>query len=200
MEKPIIIFCGLMGSGKTTLSKFFLEKMPNYERFNTDEVRRILGKTSFDRKDTPIVNEYMYSRARNLIESGNGIMFDSAYKLKEAREKIYEIGREFNIPILIIVCFCSQETVIKRISSREKKDDLHNPTNDPNVYLEYAKIWEPPFLDLEEPKNDHLSLIRINTELNKLEIIKISEKGYNSIKEIIDFIDNNLDNLKINNR
>ena len=188
--KPILIFCGLMGSGKTTLSEYFLEKLEDYERFNTDDVRRIMGLKTFDRKDTPKVNEFMYSHARQLLKERKGVMFDSAYKLKKAREKIYEIGKELNVPVLVVECYCKPETAVKRISSRGKTYSLHNPTNDPKVYEEYAKIWESPEIDI---KDDNISLIKINTDNNVLEIIKLSKE----LKEIVDFIEKNLEQFKL---
>ncbi|MAH49321.1 hypothetical protein CMI37_26075 [Candidatus Pacearchaeota archaeon] len=194
-KKPIIVFCGLMGSGKTTLSKYFLDKFDDYQRFNTDDVRRILGKTVFDRKDTPMVNQYMYSRARELISAGKGVVFDSAYKLQDARQKIYKIAREMNTAVLVIECTCSSETAIKRITSRPIKDKLHQPTRDVKVYYEYAKIWESPSLDLKDAENAHVSLAKINTDENKLEIIKISDKDDDVIKAVMDLIKKELNNF-----
>lgn len=196
-KKPIILFCGLMGSGKTTLSKYYLEKLFDYTRFNTDEIRRILGFTHFDLKDTPKVNDYMYSRARNLLKEGRGVMFDSAYKLKEAREKIYSIGKELGAPILVIECFCSPEIAVKRISSREGNDGLHKPTNNPEVYYEYSKIWESPEIDLNNEGNEHVSFIRIDTETKNMEEINIKED--NSIKELVDFLKKELSLIDYSN-
>jgi len=182
-EKPIIMFCGLMGSGKTTLSEFYITKLEDYTRFNTDDVRRILGKTKFDRKDTPEVNEYMYSRALKLIDSKKGVMFDSAYKLAEARKRIYEIGAKTNLPVLIVECVCKPETAMNRIASRPSNDGAHKPTNNPEVYNEYSKMWEDPEKDLDNQSNNHLSLIKIDTDSKRLKVIKISET--HSILELV---------------
>jgi|SRR3989344_2097374 len=194
-NNQIILFCGLMGGGKTTISKFFLSKLKDYERFNTDDVRKILGFKTFDRKDTPVVNEYMYSRAKNIIAEGKGVIFDSAYKLKEAREKIYGIAKKLSVPVLVIECYCSQKTALKRISSRTEKDDFHTPTNDTEVYKQYAKIWESPAIDSET--NENISLIRINTDDNKIERIKISNLWKKEIEHLINrlesyFVDFNI--------
>jgi predicted kinase len=191
-KKPLIIFCGLMGSGKTTLSNYYSKKIPGYVKIDRDDVRRILGIKIFDRKDTDAVNEYSYSKAREIIKEGKSVMLDSAYKSKEAREKVYRIGKEFDVPILVIECVCKPETSIKRISSRQSGDGFYNPTNDPQVYSEYARIWESPLTDLDSAENNHVSLIRINTDENKVEKIKIREEWVDKINEILNYIEESL--------
>ncbi|MCK9596963.1 AAA family ATPase [Candidatus Pacearchaeota archaeon] len=186
-KKPLIVFCGLMGSGKTTLSDYYSKKIPKYSKIDRDEVRRILGIKVFDRKDSDRVNEYAYSKAREIIKNGKGVMLDSAYYSKQNREKVYKIAKEFDIPVLVIECVCKPETAIRRISSRPEKDELHKPTNNPKVYHEYSKMWESPLIDLGSSENNHVSFIRINTEENKIEKIKIREMGI--IKEILNYIE-----------
>lgn len=182
MVKPIIIFCGLMGSGKTFLSEKLIEDLKDYERFNTDEVRRILGFKTFDRKDTPKVNEYMYTRAKKLLKVGKGVLFDSAYKTQEARDRIYQIGRNFNVPVLVVECFCSPEIAMQRIASRESKGDLHKPTNNPEIYKDYQKLWEIPEKDLEDENNSHVSLCKLDTFENKLTLVKMNEEVFETIE------------------
>lgn len=183
-KKPLILFCGLLGTGKTTLSDYYSKKLPEYVKIDRDEVRRILGIKVFDRKDTDAVNEYTYSKAREIIKDGRGVMLDSAYKSKEARGKVYLIAKEMNIPVLVIECVCKPETAVKRISSRPAKDELHKPTNDPNVYYEYAKIWENPVDDLNDSENIHVSLIRINTDNNQIEKVRVQEDYSEILKQI----------------
>jgi len=192
----IIIFSGLLGCGKTTMSKYIHSKYENYVRFNTDDVRRILGKKKYDRKDVPQVNEYMYSRARKLLREGKGIIFDSAYRTKVAREKIYDIGKEFRVPVLVVECFCKPETAMKRISSRINEDGLYNPTNDPGEYLKYAKIFEKPWRDFNDSTNHHVSWARLNTEDNYIEVMGISKGHEEIIKENIKFIEEQIRNFK----
>ncbi len=193
-KKPILIFCGLIGCGKTTFAKYYLDKLDEYHRFNTDDVRKLLGKEKYSGADTPIVNEYMYSRARELLKDGKGVLFDSPYKLKKAREKIYEIGKELNFPILLVECFCSPETSIKRITSRKKTGELHENTNNPAVYHEYVKIWESPSEDL---KDYDLSLIKLDSDSNIMDVVKISEKNEEDILEIIKIIEKGLLDFRI---
>ncbi len=194
--KPLILFCGLMGTGKTSLSNHYSKKILDYVKIDRDDVRRILGIKVFDRKDTDKVNEFTYSKAKEIIKNGGGVILDSAYKSKEAREKVYRIANDFKIPVLVIECVCKPETSIKRISSRPAKDDLHTPTNDPEVYNTYARMWENPFDDLKDTKNNHVSLAKINTDDYTLKRIKIQGDYIELIEEILSIIEGNLENFK----
>jgi predicted kinase len=190
--KPVIIVCGLLGTGKTTLSKKIDGNFEDYKRFNTDDVREELGIKSFDRKDTPMVNDCMYDQARKLLEEDKGVMFDSAYKSKIARQKIYEIAKYYNKKVLVIQCVCSDDTAKRRISERDKKDEggLHKPTTDPNVYDEYKKIYENIELDLEK-KNDFVSFVKIDTEKLEEEILILDEDCKEYFEKILDLIKHN---------
>ncbi len=187
-KKPIIMVCGLLGTGKTAVSKFLLNSLKDYVRFNTDEVRRILGCKEFDRKDTPRVNEYMYSRARRLISEGRGVVFDSTYKLTEARQRVYDLAKECGVDMVVIQTVCSHETAIKRISNRPSKDGLHKPTNKIEDYEQYVKLWQDIFHELEDPSNSHVSYLKLNTENYKIEEVLIRsniQNFANRIKNIL---------------
>ena len=169
----IIVFCGLLGTGKTTISKRISEKL-EIERFSTDEVRRLLGKKVFDIKDTEEVNYYIYERVKKCLDSGKNVILDSAYKTKKARERIYEIGKVKKSPIILIECFCKMETAIKRISSRENKDDLHKPTNKIEDYHEYVSLWESINSDFIEGANEEVSYFKLDTDTMEFKTMKIS--------------------------
>jgi len=144
-----------------------------------------MGIKVFDRKDTPRVNEYMYSRARSLLSEGKGVMFDSAYKLKEAREKIYAMGSELRVPVIVIECVCSAETSISRMSLRVR-DDLHTPSNSAEVYREYAKMWESPQKDLSDYPD--ISLIQANTDTNTVKVIYSSKENKPLVEKTVELL------------
>ncbi len=184
MIKPIIVFCGLPGSGKTHLSTGLIARLIEYERFNTDDVRRILGFKNFDRGDTETVNSYMYSRAKQILKNSGGVAFDSAYWSKEARDRVYKIGLETDNKVLLIECFCSEKEAVRRIPLRDAGNGLlHTPTNDPGVYKEYAKKWESPERDLDE-SNPHVSLVRFDTERGLFHKVKVDDKLEDFLKTL----------------
>lgn len=195
MKNIVLMFCGLMGSGKTFFSTHFVKHLPDYVRINSDDVRRLLGKTKFDRKDVPEINAYVYSTAKRALEEGKGVIFDSALKLKNARENVYDTARNAGVPVLIVECRCSPETSIKRMSHRNKEDNLHAPTNNPQVYQDYAKMWEDPLKDLEDEDKKHISLIILDSDKNKIKIIKINDYKKKEIIQMINFLEEKLFNL-----
>ncbi len=183
-KKPIIMFCGLLGTGKTTISKFLLSKLKDYERFNTDEVRRILGFKKFSRRDTPIVNKYMYSRTKKLMQKGEGVIFDSAYKLRIARQRVYNLARRCGVEMLVIETICSHKTAKNRILNRRAKNKLHTPTNKIKDYERYVKLWQniPP--ELKQKNNKHVSYIRLDTKSCKVKEVLVRKGMQDKVNEI----------------
>jgi len=189
----VLMFCGLMGTGKTTFSKYFAETFSDYIRINSDDVRRLLGKKFFDIKDVPEINAYVYSTAEKALAEGKGVIFDSALKLKSARENPYKVARNANVPALVIECKCSPETSINRMSQRKKEDDLHTPTNDPKVYHDYAKMWEDPLNELDDEDKKHVSLITIDSDKNELKIVKVNDYEQEKVVQIINLLKEGLE-------
>lgn len=172
-KEHLIIMYGLIGSGKTFFSKVLQSTLPNYVRYNSDEVRALLGKTKWDAKDTPEVNKYIYSKISESL-SEHGVIVDSANKTLAARERLYNLGRQASAPLLVIECHCAEQTSLKRIASRPvTPDTVHK--NDPSVYHDFAKLVESPELDFANDKNEDVSYIRVDTETHKVHVVRISE-------------------------
>lgn len=191
----MIVFCGLMGTGKTTLAIALNRKLGNYARLNTDDVRRLLGKTTFDTKDTPEVNSHIYFTMRLLADQGKGIISDSANKTKIVRERLYAIAREFGIPILVIECIAKDETSLKRISSRPQREGVHKPTNNVEDYHHYLKLWETTESDVNDPAHKDISFIKADSDTNEIKIVQEGE-NYDKVKEIIEIVGNILKDIK----
>lgn len=185
LKKPILVFCGLLGTGKTFASIYAVRKLSGYTRFNTDDVRKLMGFKTFDRKDTPKVNEYMYSRAEKILQDHKGIMFDSAYKLHEAREKLYEMARKNNTPLIVVECICPPEVAIKRLMQRPGRDVSYGPTNKAEDYHEYVKLWEPIEGDFKHPHMNLISYITLNTETYQIEIQKLGSEDAEIVRSAI---------------
>jgi predicted kinase len=181
-ENHLIIMYGLIGSGKTFFSKVLESTLHSYKRYNSDEVRKLLGKDKWDSKDTPEVNKYIYS---NITESLKeyGVIVDSANKTILARSRLYALGREAKVPIIVIECHCPEQTSLKRIASRPvTPDTVHK--NDPSVYHDFAKLVESPALDFIEDKNDDVSYIKLDTETHKVQIVHSRTQSEALIGEI----------------
>lgn len=191
----VVIVCGLLGTGKTTLSKRILQHTSKFIRFNTDETRKLLGKTTFDRKDTPEVNAYMYTKARDLLNQKKSVLFDSTYKLQEAREKIYNLAKEFSVPVILIECISSDDTTIRRLTARPGRDGkIYDSTNKEEDYYEYVRLWEDTSNDIE--KYPFVSLIKVNTEDYSLKVVKQQGVSDLQFQEIINLAEKALVDMR----
>ena len=73
------------------------------------------------------------------------------------------------------------------MEKREQRTLAENPKHF-TVYLEQKRSWQNPLLDLELERNNHVSLIRINTENKMTDQIKINENNKSMVNKIMEIL------------
>ena len=168
MKYKKIALIGMMGSGKSTISKLLSEKL-NYNLFELDEIFEQQEKTSikeyfknfgeenFRLKETEILKStILYNNI--VISCGGGIV------LKKENQEIL-----FNSDVLTIYL----ETDVENIYNRIKKDN------------------QRPLLQVENPKEEIEKILNSRKELYKKAQIKIqtnNKKPIEIIEEILETI------------
>ena len=152
----VIIFCGVPGSGKSTIAKILVEKLKEREKVEflvSDEIR---GKRY----------RRIYRWLRENLDRADYLMVDATFYKKEWREKVKEIANGKNV--FIIFLYCSLKTCLER--NRQRKPSF------PDRVIHIINA------EMEKPENPNLS---INTDKIKPEeaaslilkkLIKRSEK------------------------
>ena len=100
----LIIFCGIPGSGKTTISKQMSEEN-NYVRISMDEEKYIRHTEMIE----PIVN---------YLKSGKSVIADSLYDLREHRERLLDAVKDVECERICIVIDTPLEESIRRNNTR----------------------------------------------------------------------------------
>jgi choline kinase/predicted kinase len=195
LKQPLVVLCGLMGTGKTTISNIICNSRNDYVKANTDDVRRLLGKKTFDPKDTPEVNEHIYFMIKYILDQGRGIVSDSANKTEEVRKKLYKIARDIGVPIIVVECVARNETAIKRIKERPERDGLHKPTNKEQDYYDYLKLWENTERDREKIENNDITFLRVDSDSNSLTVLKEGNSINEDVHNIIEIVRNGVKEL-----
>ncbi|MPZ78555.1 MAG: AAA family ATPase, partial [Deltaproteobacteria bacterium] len=130
--KPFLIMvCGLTGSGKSTLSRELGERL-RMPLVNSDAVRKELAGTSGRNRDPFEAGLYSkamtiktYARMAALAEehigSGAGAILDATFSRREDRQDVLRLAERFNVPLVAVHCFASDQTTRERLDRRAQE-------------------------------------------------------------------------------
>ena len=170
---PLVVFCGLSGSGKTHSSTLLEKGLQNYVRIGPGLLREKLNISTYSRKDTPKLLAEVIELIEENSKQGIGSIVDANLKTVDIRQFFYDTAKELEIDVIVIETHCSPEEVKVRMGARRQITAAENP-KDFTVYLEQKKLWQPTDLDLELGY-ENLSLIRFDTEKELCQVIKVNE-------------------------
>jgi aminoglycoside phosphotransferase family enzyme/predicted kinase len=131
LEKPLLIlFSGLMGTGKSTLAEA-LGNETGFPVVSSDVNRKQLagiapGERRFEQFDAGIYSpestaatyESLFSSARKNLDRGQSVILDASFKKREMRNKLIEMAAEYNAEIFIIECVLDEAEARKRLDKR----------------------------------------------------------------------------------
>lgn len=182
-QKPLIIFCGLSGTGKTFNSKILESRLAGYSLINIGDIREKLGITSYSRKDTPKLLAMAIEHIEQNHKKGIGSILDANLKSVDLRQCFYDLAKELGIKAVIIQTACSDSTTRLRMSERKQENKAENPKNY-NIYLEQKKLWQDLDLDIAGQGNAHVTFAKLDTEQDRIKIIKLNENYQDDLKKI----------------
>jgi predicted kinase len=94
IQRPLLItFCGLPGSGKTTLAKQ-LERETGAVRLNTDEWMAALGVDFFNEEMHEKLQAQLYGFGKTLLKRGHSIIVEDGHWSREERDKQREDAKK----------------------------------------------------------------------------------------------------------
>lgn len=163
-KKPLIVACGLSGSGKTYNARYLAKELDSYAYVNPELVRQELGITVYARKDTPKVLARMVEDIEALSAEGKGVIVDANLKANDTRQVFYDTANNLGLGLLIIEFFCSERLHKERIAGRHDLASGMNHPKDPSVYDRQKPFWQDIGLDFLLPENAHVAWISFNTE------------------------------------
>jgi len=148
-QKPnLILFCGLPGSGKTTLAKW-LENKGEGIRICTDEWQNDLEMNNNDNNFHLKLQGRLYEFALDLIKHGQDVILeDGLWKQSERIEKLTD-GKKHGAKVKLYLFNLTFEEIWERLDARNNKDKsgLARITK-----VELEKYWNK----FEKPTNEEL--------------------------------------------
>lgn len=132
----IIIFCGVPGSGKSTVAERLVEKFlkedKSCELFVSDEVSEQVYDTLFD---------FLQEK----IGEVDCLVIDATFYKKKWRDKVKEIAEENDEDLLSVYLHCGLETCIQRNEERPPEEQVREKA----IHIINSEMEEPESPDLE---------------------------------------------------
>ncbi|HEX8995787.1 MAG TPA: ATP-binding protein [Ktedonobacterales bacterium] len=98
-QRPVLIaFCGLPGSGKTTIAKE-VEKTRGAVRINTDEWVAALGVDFFDDEFRAKLQVRLYEHGITLLKRGQSIIVEDGLWRRDERDSYREVAHKLGATI-----------------------------------------------------------------------------------------------------
>lgn len=117
-QRPqLITFCGLPGSGKTTIAKQ-LERKTGAVRLNTDEWMAALGVDFFDETFREKLQTRLYKHGLKLLESGQSIIVEDGHWSREERDKHRKDAQRLGATVILHYFDLSFDELWRRLEGR----------------------------------------------------------------------------------
>jgi predicted kinase len=131
MKKPIlIIFTGLPGTGKTTLSRQLSEAL-NIPLVAKDAIKEIMydhigwSDRAFSAKLAHATFGIMDYVATQQLQSGNTLILESNYSPRLANEHFQNWQNDYDCKIIQIVCRTNLDVLVSRYLERNRTSERH---------------------------------------------------------------------------
>jgi len=130
-SRALVLMHGLSGSGKTTVAQKMSESLGAVRLRSDVERKRLHGLAAGARTQSkpfggiyaPEATRLTYERlaqlARDVVESGYGVIVDAAFLRRAEREQFRALARDLRAPFLIASCRAPEAALRSRVARRE---------------------------------------------------------------------------------
>lgn len=162
-QPTLVLFCGLPGSGKTTIAKQ-LQKRDGMIRICTDDWMTNLGINLHNNEFRNTLQPMLYSHALHLLDSGVDVILEDGLWSKKERVSKLKDARKLSVFINIYVFDLSFNEQWRRVAHRNQKLSPNSAVITKEQLRSYATLFELP--DKEELSNfDRLFYFNDDTPL-----------------------------------
>ncbi len=153
---PMVLTCGLSGSGKSTVALMLAESLGALRVRSDVERKRLHGLAPTARIDDPArlydadstrrTYDRLLAIAQAALAGGIGVVLDAAYLRRAEREQARALAGRLGVPFAIVECRAPADVLAERIRRRLAAD--HDPSDADLAVLARQQTWrEAPQAD-----------------------------------------------------
>jgi len=149
LSGKLVIFCGIPGSGKTTIARIVAQDLKQVFHIQTDVIRLMIPHPKYTAQESRLVYKTCIMLAREALRKGYDAILDGTFLKDEYRdEAITQLARYYS-SYLIVYIVCNPETAYRRNEERK------------------ARVPKRSFLRLYETLEEPISALRIDATRTK---------------------------------
>ena len=114
----LLIFCGIPGSGKTTIASLVAKSDPRAVHIQTDAIRRMIANPTYGREESEFVYGACAELAKRALDDGRLVILDATFGSSRRREKTLRALEGHYTRADMILVACDPQTAMRRNALR----------------------------------------------------------------------------------